>query len=299
MKYFKYILPLFFICILLGCNKKSETDPAYNSEISSWHNKRIQNLKKETGWLNLAGLYWLKQGINSFGSDTSNDIIFPSGAPLKIGTIILTDSVAQLKTNDNVNVTINTAKVKEVLLLNDLSGNPTIMSTGQYKWFIIKRGSRYGIRLRDLNSPAVKSFPGIETYPVVKSWRIEAAYNKYPVSRKIIVPTILGTIEETVVNGNLSFTKDGKPYSLVPIIEDNSFFIIFADETNGEETYGAGRFLYTSLPDSNGKVILDFNKAYNPPCAFTEYATCPLPLRIIIYILKLLQVRRSSARDIK
>ena len=110
-----------------------------------------------------------------------------------------------------------------------------------------------------------------------KSWRIEASYVKFPEPRKIMVPTILGTVEENIANGNLSFTKDGKTYSLVPIVENYSYFLIFADETNGEETYGAGRFLYTALPDSNGKVILDFNKAYNPPCAFTKYATCPLP----------------------
>src|ERR1039457_7672851 len=106
---------------------------------------------------------------------------------------------------------------------------------------------------------------------------IEASYVKCPEPRKIMVPTILGTVEENIANGNLSFTKDGNTYSLVPIVENDSYFLIFADETNGEETYGAGRFLYTALPDSNGKVILDFNKAYNPPCAFTKYATCPLP----------------------
>lgn len=277
MKIFNYLPSLLFICILIGCHKTNEPDPAYDSEISNWHNKRIANLKKETGWLNLAGLYWLKQGENTFGSDPSNYIKFPVNAPSKIGSIILTDSVAQLKAIENIDVTINDNKVKNALLQNDLSGSPTIMSTASYKWFIIKRGNKYGIRLRDLNSPLVKSFPGIETYPVDKSWRIEASFVKFTQPRKIMVPTILGTMEENIFNGNLTFTKDGNPYSLVPIFEDNSYFIIFADQTNGEDTYGAGRFLYTSLPDSNGKVILDFNKAYNPPCAFTEYATCPLP----------------------
>lgn len=277
MKSFKYLLLLFFIYFLSGCSKNIETDPAYVSEISNWHNKRILKLKKETGWLNLAGLYWLKQGENTFGSDPSNDIIFPSGAHLKIGSIILNDSIAQLKVKNNIDVTINGNKVKEAPLQNDLSSSPTVMSTGSYKWFIIKRGNKYGIRLRDLNSPLVKSFPGIETYIVDKSWRIEASYVKFPEPRKMMVPTIIGTVEENIVTGNLTFTKDGNKYSLMPIVEGDSYFLIFADETNGEETYGAGRFLYTSLPDSNGKVILDFNKAYNPPCAFTKYATCPLP----------------------
>jgi uncharacterized protein (DUF1684 family) len=277
MKLLKYLLSLVFICFLIGCNKKVETDPAYASEISNWQNRRVQNLKKETGWLNLAGLYWLKQGENSIGSDPSNDIIFPSGAPLKIGTIILKDSVTQLKVNEGIDLTINNYKTKESLLLNDLTGNSTVMSVGSYKWNVIKRGDRYGIRLRDLNSPAVKNFPGIDTYPIDKTWKIEASFVKSSEPRKIMVPTIIGTVEEDISNGSLSFTKDGKSYSLVPIVEEDSFFLIFADETNGEDTYGAGRFLYTSLPDSNGKVILDFNKSYNPPCAFTKYATCPLP----------------------
>jgi uncharacterized protein len=277
MKLFKYLILLTFIYILPGCTKKSDVDPVYASEYAAWHNKRVQNLKKETGWLNLVGLYWLRQGENTFGSDPSNYIIFPSGTPLKIGTITLQDSVAQIKVNNNIDVTIDDNKVKEAFLKNDLSGKSTVMSVGSFKWTIIKRGTKYGIRLRDLNSPDVKNFPGIETYPLDKSWKIEAAYVKFPQPRKIMIPTILGTVEESTVNGSLTFTKDGKQYSFIPLLEEVGYFLIFADETNGNETYGAGRFLSTALPDSNGKVMIDFNKAYNPPCAFTKYATCPLP----------------------
>jgi uncharacterized protein len=277
MKLFKYLLMLLFFYFLSGCSKKIETDPAYVSEIANWHYKRVLKLKKENGWLNLAGLYWLKQGENTFGSDPSNDIIFPPGTPPKIGAIILKDSLTQLKVNKNIDVTINGDIIKEALLQNDLNRNTTIMSLGLYKWNIIRREGKYGIRLRDLNSPLVKNFPGIETYPADISWKVEATYNKFPEPRKIIIPTIMGTAEENTVKGNLTFTKDGNKYSLVPLVENGSFFLIFADETNGEETYGAGRFLYSSLPDSKGKVILDFNKSYNPPCAFTKYATCPLP----------------------
>jgi uncharacterized protein len=277
MKSLKLFLPIIFICSFVGCNKKIETDPVYKADIQNWHNKRIERLKTENGWLNLAGLYWLKQGKNTFGSDPSNDIIFPPDALPKIGIITLIDSTAKLNVNDSVNVAVNNGSVKELLLQNDLSENPTIMTCGTYRFFIIKRGDKYGIRLRDLNSPLVKNFPGIDTYDIDKSWRIEASYQKFASPKKISVPTILGTTEENIVNGDLVFTRDNKTYSLVPIIEDSTYFIIFADATNGDETYGAGRFLYSALPDSNGKVILDFNKAYNPPCAFTKYATCPLP----------------------
>jgi uncharacterized protein len=277
MKLFIYLLPVLFVALLIGCKKKPETDPVYDSEISTWHYKRVQKLKRENGWLNLVGLYWLKQGDNSFGSNPSNDIIFPSGTLPKIGTITVKDSIVQIKVNENIDVLINGKNIKESFLLDDLTGRPTIMSVGSYKWNIIKRENKFGIRLRDLNAPLVKNFPGIDTYPADKSWQVEASFVKFPEPRKIMVPTVLGTAEENTVTGSVNFTKDGNNYSLVPILEDNSYFFIFADETNGEETYGAGRFLYTTLPDSNGKVILDFNKSYNPPCAFSKYATCPLP----------------------
>jgi hypothetical protein len=263
--------------LISGCSKKNDTDPVYAAEITKWHNGRIENLKKENGWLNLAGLFWLKKGENSFGSDKSNDIIFPQDAPAQIGKIIVDESGIRFLGTDNVEVTVNGNKVKDTLLQTDISGHPSVMMTGSYKWFIIKRGEKLGIRLRDLNSPLVKNFAGIETFDIDKGWRIEATYRKFPAPKIIKVPTILGTIEDNKVDGELTFSKDGKNYSLIPVVEDGSYFLIFADETNGEETYGSGRFLYTTFPDLTGKVILDFNKAYNPPCSFTKYATCPLP----------------------
>ena len=277
MKLLNHLFPLVVISLLWSCGKKENTDPVYSAEITKWHNQRVENLKKETGWLNLAGLFWLKPGENKFGSDPSNDIIFPKEAAAKIGMMILKDSTIKLVVNDNVDVTVAGKKVNNIFLDNDLSGNPTLMASASLKWFIIKRGDKYGIRLRDLNAPLVKNFPGVETYDIDKSWRIEASYEKFVEPLIIKVPSIIGTVEQDTVYGHLSFTMDGIKYSLVPIVEGDSYFIIFADETNGEETYGAGRFLYTTIPDSSGKVIVDFNKAYNPPCAFTKYATCPLP----------------------
>jgi uncharacterized protein (DUF1684 family) len=277
MKLLKYLLLIVISALFLSCSKKVNSDPAYSAELTKWHNNRIENLKKENGWLNLAGLFWLKPGENKFGSAQSNDIIFPQESPDNIGTIILKDSNTILKVNNGVEVTVAGNIVNNLILDNDMTGNPTIMANGSLKWFIIKRGDKYGIRLRNLNADLIKNFPGIETYDIDKSWRIEGSFNKFAHPEIIKVPSIIGTVEQDTVFGYLSFNRNGKNYSLVPVVEDGSYFIIFADETNGEETYGAGRFLYTSLPDSSGKVILDFNKAYNPPCAFTKYATCPLP----------------------
>ncbi len=131
--------------------------------------------------------------------------------------------------------------------------------------------------LRDLEAPLVKEFKGIERFPVDTAWRIEAEFKPYESPKKIFVPNILGDVEDEIISGQLVFSIENKKFTLDPINSGNRFFIIFADETNGESTYGAGRFLYTDKPDSTGTVILDFNKAYNPPCAFTKYATCPLP----------------------
>ena len=285
-KYFKIILSLPLLVIsfslLAGCNSNAgdKGSPEYISQIKSWHQKRIENLKKENGWLNLVGLFWLKKGKNTFGTNPHNDIIFPKGkAPGEIGAFILKDSVVTIKINGGVDVTYNNRPVHEMNLRTDLSGDPTELTLGFLKWFIIKRGERYGVRLRDLNAEMLNEFTGIDTFPIDESWKLIAKFEAYNPPKSISIPTILGTIDKDTSPGALLFEKNGNQYKLDAIVEGNQFFIIFADETSGKETYGAGRFLYTDLPDSNGNVILDFNKAYNPPCAFTPYATCPLPPR--------------------
>ena len=268
------------LTILFGCNSNVSDigSPEYISQIKLWHQKRIENLKKENGWLNLIGLFWLKDGKNTFGTNPQNDIVFPKGkAPGKIGVFILKDSTVTVKINRGVEVKYNNRPIHEMKLKTDLSGEPTELTIGFLRWFIIKRGEKYGVRLRDLNAELLSDFKGIDTYPINEDWKIIAKFEPYDSPKSISIPTIIGTIDEDIAPGALVFEKNGKQYKLDPVVEGNQFFIIFADETSGEETYGAGRFLYSSMPDSAGNVILDFNKAYNPPCAFTPYATCPLP----------------------
>lgn len=268
-----FIIPLL---IFAGCQPKSNADPAYLSKIQQWHQKRISNLKKDNGWLNLAGLFWLKEGENSFGSAKDNDIIFPSG-PKHIGKFILTDSIVTVKILGDVEVFNNGKRISEMKLKSDQQDSTTILQNGNLRWYVIKRGKEYGIRLRDLNSPNVKNFKGIEIYPIDTNWRVTAKFIAYDPPKEILVPTEIGTIEKSKSPGALIFKINNIEYKLDALDEGDSFFMIFADETNGSETYGAGRFLYTDKPDSNGNVILDFNKAYNPPCAFSKFATCPLP----------------------
>ena len=274
-----FLLPIIYSLISVSCQEDlvQNADPAYLSEIEQWHAKRVGNLKKENSWLNLVGLFWLKPGENKFGSANDNDIVFPNKAPKYIGSFILVDTVVTIKVLPGNKVLFNDLEVKEMLMQNDLSEVPSTLKLDSFRWFIIKRGEKYGVRLRDLEAPLVKEFKSIERFPVNKNWRIEAAFVPYDPPKKIIVPNILGDSDEEIITGKLVFKVEDKEFSLDPIDSGDRLFIIFADETNGESTYGAGRFLYTDKPDSTGKVVLDFNKAYNPPCAFTKYATCPLP----------------------
>ena len=274
------LLVIAIILVFISCKEKEpepKGTPEYITEIEQWHQKRIGRLKKDTGWLNLVGLYWLKEGENTFGSSEENDIKFPDNSPQKIGKIILKDSSLTFKSADGVDVLNNGAKVTELELNDNLTGKPITLASGSLHWYIIKRGGKYGIRLRDVESPILKEFKNIDVYPINEDWRIEATFKPYDPPKQILIPNILGTTEEDNSPGALSFTKNGKSYKLDAIESSHGFFIIFADETSGKETYGAGRFLYTDKPDSNNKVILDFNIAYNPPCVFTKYATCPLP----------------------
>lgn len=276
MKIIGYIL---LFVIIIGCsnNNKNIASKEYLSEINNWDLKRTESLKKETGWLNLVGLFWLNDGINTFGSGKENDIVFPEKSPAQIGKFLKVDSVITFLSNASVQVFNNGQKIDSILMSNDVSGNTTILENSSLRWFIIKRGDKYGVRLRDLKAEALDKFNGIERFRINENWKIEANFIPYKSPKKIMIPTILGTIEENFSPGKLEFSIDNESFTLNPTGSIDRLFIVFADLTSGEETYGAGRFLYADGPDSNNIVILDFNKAYNPPCAFSKYATCPLP----------------------
>jgi uncharacterized protein (DUF1684 family) len=253
-------------------------DDEHTREIKEWQKRRIEGLKSTDGWFTLAGLYWLKEGDNSYGSDKSNDIVFPEGTPAFIGKLILDGGRVKSVINDGVEVFHDSVLVKEIPMQNDTEKNTTILTHGSFSWYVILRdGNRYGIRLKNSESQALKDFDGIDTYPIDKKWKIEARYEPYDPPKVIVVPNVTGTSAEDSSRGALVFNIGDNEYRLDALGSGERFFIIFADKTNGEETYGAGRFLSAARPDSTGKTFIDFNRAYNPPCAFTKYATCPLP----------------------
>lgn len=273
-----FILIMFFY----SCNTKTlETkgSPEYLEEIKQWDQKRAERLKADDGWLNLVGRTWLKPGENKFGSAKDNDVVIESDkVPDYMGVFIFQDSTVTMRVNDGVEVLYNGNPVNEMVMIGDHKKEMTVFQYGSIKWNLIVRNELYGIRFRDLESEVVKNFMGIERFAVNEDWRIIADFEAYDPPKKIDVPNVLGQIDEELSPGAIVFARDGQTYRIDAIDAGDRLWFIFADGTSGEETYGAGRFLYTdSKADSTGKVIVDFNKAYNPPCVLTKFATCPLP----------------------
>jgi hypothetical protein len=279
----KFLFSLLFISTaILSCGpvkEKQTANPEYLKEINDWHAKRVERLKSPTGWLSLVGLHWLNEGENKFGSDSANQLIFPKKTPGFCGTFILKNGKVTIESAKNVEILHDNKPVFKMELKDDTDSNRTTLKMGSFQFFVIKRGHEFAIRLRDTENPPIAAFTGIERYPVDPSWRVEAKFEPYNPPKIIAVPTIMGTIDSSKCPGALVFDVDGETYRLEPVLEDgsNELFIIFGDKTNGAETYGGGRFLYSKMPSADNKVIVDFNKAYNPPCVFTEFATCPLP----------------------
>jgi uncharacterized protein (DUF1684 family) len=252
-------------------------DAAYRAQIGQWRERREAALKADDGWLTVVGLFWLKHGANTAGSDPANDIALPKdSAPANVGIFDLHDGVISFQAAPGVTVTVNGNAATSATLKADSSGSPDIVRLNDLSLFVIERGNRYGIRLKDKNSELRKAFTGLKYFPPREEYRVKARFVPYDPPKMIPVPNILGQVDEEPSPGYVVFMLNGRECRLDPVTEGDSLFFIFKDLTSGKETYPPGRFLNTEMPQ-NGEVILDFNQAYNPPCAFTPYATCPLP----------------------
>jgi uncharacterized protein len=282
---FRFLPVLLIIALsffLFGCNSSSpliSDEAAYLEDIQQWQQQRLERLKSKNGWLNLAGLFWLSEGENSFGSDISNDIQFPEKAAAFCGSLVLDSGKVTLNVFEGIEISVHDSLLKVMVLADDHQPNTTRLQQGELAWYILKRGDRYGIRLRDHKHPRIDQLDQIPSYPVQTDYVVEATLDPFDSVKIMTVATPLdGFTEEYQCPGILNFTIKGKEQSLHPFISGNGYFLVIADETTGLDTYGAGRFMYAS-PDSSGQVILDFNRAYNPPCAFSPFATCPMPPR--------------------
>ena len=255
----------------------SQSSSDYNKQIDAWRTGRLERLKAPNGWLSLIGLEWLKDGKNTVGSAKDNDIVLAKG-PAHLGTIALKDGKATIELDPKSGATIDDKRVKSASLLDDSHDKPTTVAFGTASFYMIDRNGKKGLRVKDSEAEARKHFTRIDNFPIDPSWRIEAKWIAFNPPHTLETPNVLGQTDKFPVPGKAVFTRGGKTYELLPVIEvagDHELFLIFADRTSGKETYGAARFLYAEMP-KDGKIVLDFNKAYNPPCAFTPYATCPL-----------------------
>jgi uncharacterized protein len=238
-------------------------------EIAAWRASREARLRAPDGWLSVVGLFWLPEGESRFGSAADNDIVFPAGPP-RAGSF----------ERHGRAVTIHMPPQAAARpLASDAAGEPTVVTLDRLSFYVIERGERVGIRLRDPESPARKAFRGLDWYPIDPAYRVTARFEPYPDHRQIQVPNVLGDLVPMDCPGRAVFTLHGQALALDGVLEEpdaKELMFIFADGTTERTTYPGGRFLYTELP-RDGAVVLDFNKAYSPPCAFTDSATCPVP----------------------
>lgn len=257
-----------------------ETSPApadHARQIEAWRAQRVERLKAPDGWLSLTGLHWLKDGKNTVGSAADNDIVLAKG-PARLGVVTLKRGKVSIELDPKAGATVNGKSGKSSMLVDDAHGEPTRVAFGTVSFYVIDRDGRKGLRVKDSEAETRTKFLGIDYYPIDPSWRVEADWEPFTPAHELSIPTVLGTVDKLPVPGKAVFERDGKKYTLLPVLEDKDakeLWFIFADRTTAKETYGGGRFLYTDMP-KDGKVVIDFNKAYNPPCAFTPHATCPL-----------------------
>jgi len=252
-------------------------EPDYAAGILAWQQQRRATLLGRDGFVNLAGLYWLTRPVSTFGSAPDNDVRFPSPAAAHLGEFRLTNAGVEMVPAQGAGVVLDGRTVGAVDMADDTTDNPVTITSGSLAWTVIKRDGRFAVRLRDYEHPRLATFPALEYFPVDAGWAVEATLQRYAEVRETAVHTViegLGWNPESP--GEVVFEKDGATYRLEAYVAGDRLFFVFGDRTNGRETYPAGRFLYAAMPGADGRTLLDFNRAYSPPCAFNDFATCPV-----------------------
>lgn len=249
------------------------TDP-YVAQVGAWRATRDARLRTREGWLALVGLFWLMPGENHVGAHPSSQVVLQGhDIPPRVGSIWLEGERARFVPHEGVDL-------PETTLRDDLDGDPTLVELGSVCFHLIKRGERFGVRVRDGAAPAVAVFAGLDHFPIDPTWRVTARLEPAAAETTIEIEDITGAHSRDVTPGSIAFERDGQTWRIAALPGDDdgqALWLIFGDATNGTDTYGGGRFLYTEAVGADGSVVVDFNLAYNPPCVFSPYATCPLP----------------------
>jgi uncharacterized protein len=253
----------------------------FTDDVEVWRQGRYANLRLPMSWLTLIGLDWLREGENRLGTSSDADVRLPAG-PERAGRLVRVGSAVVADAEPHSGLTHDGRPVSGLRLVSDERAaegdEPTILELGRLRMMLIRRGERLGLRIWDTAAPARRDFAGIPHYPVDAAWRLEARFEPPAPDETLAVPDVLGDVEEEPLAGTVAFERDGGTHRIKALDGgDGRLWLVFGDATNGVTTYGGGRFLYTDAPTHDGRLVVDFNRAYNPPCVFSPYATCPLP----------------------
>jgi uncharacterized protein (DUF1684 family) len=274
-------IPGSLLAVALVAPQAHAQSPAsgYRADVEAWRQRREQRLRADDGWLTVVGLFWLREGPNPVGSAPDSAVVLPPPAPADAGTITLVEGRATLAVAPDADAQVDGRPVTRLALLPDTAPGHKAVQIGPVSLHLIDRQGKLGIRIKDQNSPRRKSFRGLHWYPIDERSKVEARWVSYETPKPIAITNVLGQLDDLSSPGYATFTWAGQEVTLYPVLDapdSQTLFFIFRDATSGKATYGGGRFLYSSLPKA-GTLELDFNKAFSPPCAFTDFATCPLP----------------------
>lgn len=274
----RYIFCLLAFVLFVNCsNAQNAPSVNYIKQLDAWDAQRVAELKADNGWLNLVGLFWLDEGKNTFGSGSQNALVFPAGSiDENAGYFELTGNTVKLVT-DKPDIQIDGKPAGNIIIFSDDIQNVPVVSAGSLRWSVIKRADKIGIRVRDLKSPVPAAFKGIERFAADAHWVIPAKLDTTANSAGIMITNKIGQTTKQTSPGRLVFKISKKQYTLDVLDDGADLLVVFGDVTNGKATYPSGRFIDVKKPGADGLATIDFNMAYNPPCAFTDFATCPLP----------------------
>jgi uncharacterized protein (DUF1684 family) len=274
--YSAFRIHLIFLALLFSLSSSSQ-QRTYEDSVKNWYQQRLIDLKAPDGWINLTGLFWLEKGKTSVGRDNKNGIIINHpDMPEWAGDITVTENEIIWTTHPGSRVLLNNEAVYTTVIFNPTETSQPQLAIGSLRFNVIIRGEKKGIRLRDLNAPALRQFKAPPRFPVNQIWKIPAYFE--PTSTgTITIQNVLGQVNNEASPGQLVFTYQQKTYRLDVLNEGNYWFVLFVDATSGKTTYPTGRFLYVAKNKEANQIYMDFNLAFNPPCAFTNFATCPIP----------------------
>jgi len=247
---------------------------SYENDLLQWRANKYEELVRENGWVALAGLFWLNPGRNLIGSNPMCEVALPEHAPTFLGVVEVKGKTARLQVAEGLNVKVNGRLVQKAILRSSKEAKPSFITWGQMRMVLHEHAGKFAIRLWDNQRPKRFSLPQLKWFPSSKTFRVAARYTAYPSAKVTEQPDTFGDVVEDRMDGYVTFKFEGKTYKLdATKTRSGKLFIKFKDLTSGRETYPPGRYYYTE-PVRNGRVIIDFNYSYNPPCVFTEYATC-------------------------